>query len=220
MRLADGTGATGESPTVQIRRERENYGADLDLYWWNGTTFVNTVQKLAMTEWDSTNHPGWYEYDFEQSLIELNRTYLVYFENTGTPQGSTVETHIFTNELVISAAEPNPLTEVSDAILDELEQMKDGGTGDFDPSTDSLHALGESAIRLAGLSRENSIYDQIVVDEYDQPKFGRLRVFDSAANVPSTPDGYETTGLLHEYVIEATYAGRNLLTSFVLKRVL
>lgn len=215
----DGTAATGLSPTVQIRRERENYGTALDLYWYDGAAFVPTVQKLVMNEWDATNHPGWYRYSFPQSTIGLNQTYLVFYQHTVTPVGSAGETHIFTDEVFVTAGQPDPIVVTSQTVLGNLELMKDGGTGDFDATTDSLHALGLSAIRLAGLSRENSIYDNITVDTYQQPTAGRLRVFDSAGNVPTVPGGSETLGLTHEYEVTATYAGQGVLQSFSLKRV-
>jgi len=216
----DGTAATGKSPTVQIRRQRQNYGTALDLYWWDGAGFVDTVQRLTMSEWDAVNHPGWYEYAFPQSTIGLNDTYLVFFEHPVDPIGSAGETHIFTDEVFVTAGQPDPVVVTNQTVLGNLELMKDGGTGDFDATTDSLHALGLSAIRLAGLSRENTMYDQIVVDTYQQPTAGRLRVFDSAANVPAVANGSETLGLTHEYDVSATYAGQGVLQSFSLKRVL
>jgi hypothetical protein len=215
----DGTAATGKSPTIQIRRERENYGTDLDLYWWDGAGFVATQQQLVMTEWDVTNHPGWYRYGFAQSTVGLNHTYLVFYEHTVDPIGSAPETHIFTDEVFITAGQSDPIVVTNQTVLGNQEIMKDGGTGLFDPTTDSLHALGLSALRLAGLSRENSIYDQIVHDSFSQPVAGRLRVFDSASNVPAAPGGSETLGLLHEYAIQASYASQGILTSFVLKRI-
>lgn len=215
----DGTPATGRSPTVQIRRERENYGTDLDLYWWDGAGFSDTAQKLAMSEWDATNHPGWYQYLFGQSAVSLNHTYLVFYEHVVAPVGSFPETHIFTDEVFVTAGQSDPIVVTNQTVMGNQALMKDGGTGAFDPATDSLHALALHDFRLAGLSRENSIYDRIVHDTFNQPVSGRLRVFDSAANVPTAPGGDETLGLRHEYEVRATYAGQGVLTSFTLTRV-
>lgn len=215
----DGTAATGLAPTVQIRRERELYGSTLDLYWWDGAGFVDTVQKLGMTEWDATNHPGWYRYQFPQSSLGLRQQYLVFFEHTVAPVGSASETHLFTDEIFVTDGQTAPVTVTNQTVLGNLELIKDGGAGTFVPGN-SLASMSGTLDRLIGLSRENSVYDRIVLDQYGQPTDGRLRVFDTAANVPATPNGSETQGLQHEYRIRSTYAGQNVLESFVLTRVL
>lgn len=215
----DGTAATGLAPTIQIRRERELYGAALDLYWWDGAGFVATVQKLAMTEWDATNLPGWYEYQFPQSSLGLRQQYVVFFEHATAPVGSAAETHLFTDEIFVTEGQTVPVTVTNQTVLGNLELIKDGGTGQF-VATDSLHSMGETATRILGLNRDNTVYDRIVLDQFGQPTDGRLRVFDSAASVPATPNGSETQGLLHEYRIRSTYVGQNVLESFVLTRVL
>jgi hypothetical protein len=216
----DGTPATGMAPTVQIRRVRELYGSGLDGYWWNGTGFVDTVQRLAMTETDATNQPGWYGYGFPQASIGLAQEYLVFFEHTVAPVGSAAETHVFTDEIFVTEGQTAPVTVTNQTVLGNLELIKDGGTGLFDPETESLRGLALASLRAAGLSRENSLFDRIQLDEHNQPTAGRLRVFDAAQNVPATPGGNETLGLLHEYQMVSTYAGQNVLVSFTMKRVL
>lgn len=216
----DGTPATGKSPTVQIRREREAYGPALDGYWWDGAGFVATVQRLAMAESDATNQPGWYRYGFAQSTIGLAQQYGIFFEHAADPVGSAAETHVFTDEIFVTDGQTAPVTVTNQTVLGNLELMKDGGTGDFNATADSLHGLAASAARLAGLSRENSLFDRVEVDPYGQPTAGRLRVFDAAVNVPGAPGGNETLGLQHEYAMAATYAGQNVLVSFSLTRIL
>jgi hypothetical protein len=216
---ADGTPATGKAPTVQIRRERVLYGGALDLYWWDGAGFVNTVQKLALTEWDATNHPGSYQYAFPQSTLGLRQQYLVFFEHPADPVGSASESHLFTDEIFVTAGQTDPVTVTNQTVLGNLELLKDGGTGEYEPATDSMHALSQSVVRLTGLNRENSIYDRVTFDAFNQPTAGRLRVFDSASNVPTLPNRNETVGLQHEYEMAAQYAGQNVLVSFTLKRV-
>jgi len=80
--------------------------------------------------------------------------------------------------------------------------------------------VGSSDDRIAGLLHENAIVDNQTYDGLSQLLSARVRVFERADQVPSTPGGNETTGLKHEYEVEAEYAGLNLLTKYILKRVL
>jgi len=63
--------------------------------------------------------------------------------------------------------------------------------------------------RVLGLLHMNSLVDNEVYDGSDQLLSARLRVFHDANNVPSTPGGNETAGLLHEYTITAAYTDIN-----------
>jgi len=107
-----------------------------------------------------------------------------------------------------------------DLIYAAIQQIMDGGTGLFDPATDSLHVMAVDLSRILGLLHHNAILDSQVYDSNTQLKSARLRVFDTAAHVPATPGGSETLGLLHEYSIEAEYAGLAVVSRYVLKRVL
>ncbi len=80
--------------------------------------------------------------------------------------------------------------------------------------------VGSGQDRILGLLHENAIVDNQTYDASAQLLSARVRVFDSAANVPSTPGGSETVGLKYEYQIEAEYAGLNQVTKYVLKRIL
>lgn len=80
--------------------------------------------------------------------------------------------------------------------------------------------VGSSQDRILGLLHENAIVDNQTYDSNTQLTSARLRVFDKASNVPSTPGGSETLGLKYEYQIEAEYDGLNKLTKYILKRVL
>lgn len=60
--------------------------------------------------------------------------------------------------------------------------------------------------RLLGLAGEHKIVDQQVFDANDQLTQARVRLFDSAANLPVNPGGAETTGLVATYQVTATYA--------------
>jgi hypothetical protein len=100
-----------------------------------------------------------------------------------------------------------------------LQQIMDGGTGLFDPATDSLHIMAADLSRILGLLHHNAILDNQTYDANNQLISARLRVFDTAAHVPATPGGSETLGLLHEYTIEAEWDGLAIATRYALKRV-
>jgi len=116
---------------------------------------------------------------------------------------------------------------------DQLELVKDGGTGLFDDSSDSLHHIrgelssvqGDISVvqgdlsRVLGLLHENTIIDNQQYDTFKQVTYARIRVFDSPGNVPATPGGDETTGLLYVYEMRAEYADINVVRRFALKRV-
>ena len=216
----DGEGVTGQSPTVTIRRHKEVDGAPLDDYYWDGAAFTATPTYLVLTEVDSVDSPGLYEYIFEQSLVGLQYQYLMYFSNPTYPVGYAAETHLVTNEVYIPRTNPDPIVIGPETVMGQLELVKDGGTGLFEGDKDSLHFLRTDVGRILGLLHENSIIDKQQYDSYKQLTYARIRVFDSPGNVPATPGGDELTGLLYEYETEAEYSALNVVTQFVLKRVL
>jgi len=100
----DGTGATGLTPQVAIRRHRDITGS-MDGYYWNGTgSFTASVTFNTMTEVDATNNPGLYEYVFSQSLIQSQSLYNVYYKHTTAPVGFSSEYHSVSN-LVTDASD-------------------------------------------------------------------------------------------------------------------
>jgi len=215
----DGTAVSGKSPEVAIRRFRETYGAMLDLYYWDGASFTNTPTFHTMTELDATGTPGIYTYEFEQTLIGLQHTYLVYFRHTSDPVGFAFEQHIFTDEIYVPVTQPDPIVVGPDTVMGQLELIKDGGSAEFDGTTDSLHSISSSVARILGLVHHNGIVDNQTYDTNRQLTSARLRVFDTATHVPTIPGGNETVGLLHTYQIEAQYGGVGILTRYALKRV-
>jgi hypothetical protein len=93
----------------------------------------------------------------------------------------------------------------------------------------SIAAVGVSAdmtsikadlSRILGLLHYNSILDNQTYDSDDQLLTARLRVFDTASNVPAIPGGSETFGLKHQYIIEAVYSATNQSNKYTLKKVL
>lgn len=212
----DGSPATGKLPQVQIRRYRESNGAALDMYYWNGSGFVSTATFLSLAE--VAGYPGVYEYRFEQTLVGLEQQYLVYYKSTD-PEGFAQEVHAVTNEVYVPATLPDPIVIGPDSVMGQLEWIKDGGTASFNPVTDNMHVMAESTLRALGLLHHNAIVDLQVFDPDGQLTSARVRVFQNASQVPTTPGGNETSGLLHQYSIASTYRN-GLVSSFVLKRVL
>lgn len=75
--------------------------------------------------------------------------------------------------------------------------------------------------RVLGLLHMNAMVDNQAYDAFGQLTSARLRVFSAPGNVPAAPGGSEgaLNGLIHEYAIEAEYAGRNQLTNYNVRRV-
>ena len=218
---SSGIGVTGATPEVVIRRYRETAGGALDNYFWDGAGgFQAAANWITMSEYDAVNNPGLYTYLFEQDLVGLEYIYLIHYRHTASPVGFAVEEHVITNEVYIPRTQPDPIIIGPNSVMGQLELIKDGGTGLFDPTTDPLHYLALDSARVLGLLHQNAIVDNQTYDANGQPITARVRVFDDPSNVPDTPGGSETTGLLQEYSIEEEYAGLGALSKFTLKRVL
>lgn len=107
-----------------------------------------------------------------------------------------------------------------DPALHSLEAIVDAITaGNVTINTD-LAAIQADLARVLGLLHRNAFVDNQTYDGNQQLTFARVRVFDSAANVPTTPGGSEIVGLLHEYEIEAEYDALNIVKKYALKQVL
>jgi len=98
-----GEGVTGADPTVSIRRYQKVNGDSLDNYYWTGTAFTATATLLDLTEVDATNSPGLYVYNFEQSDIQEEYIYNMYFQNLTVPTGIFIETHAFLSEATVES---------------------------------------------------------------------------------------------------------------------
>jgi hypothetical protein len=215
-----GLPVTGASPTVAIRRYRDINGAILDGYYWDGAVFTATPTWHLLIEVDKSNSPGLYTYLFEQKLVGLQYQYMIYYKNAAGPQGFAVESILVTNEVYIPEVQPDPIIVGPNSIMGQLELIKDGGDGDFDETKDSLHDIANNAARVLGLSHQNAMVDKQQYDTNRQLIYARIRVFDSPGNVPATPGGSETSGLIQEYVMESTYVDLNIVDKFTLKKVL
>lgn len=150
-------------------------------------------------------------------------------------------THLLANQArdqadKIDLSAINPSTVANDSLADQLLNKNGGKT--FDAATDSLEAISDALAangsatvavlaqmqadlaRVLGMLHRNAILDMQTYDGQTQLTSARLRVFDSPANVPTTPGGNETIGLLHKYEINAAYSGLNVVTKFTLKQLL
>lgn len=83
---------TGETPKTIIQRRS-------DLLFFNGTSFEETVYELTMTEADKNRLPGYYYYDFDQSIDGTKEEYLVRVKNTGKYKFITDELYQFKFDL-------------------------------------------------------------------------------------------------------------------------
>jgi hypothetical protein len=107
-----------------------------------------------------------------------------------------------------------------DKATDSLEAISDALNASSSATSASLAQMQADLARVMGLLHRNAILDLQAYDSLGQLTSARLRVFDSAANVPSTPGGDETAGLLQKYDIAASYSSLNVVTKFTLKQVL
>jgi len=81
----------------------------------------------------------------------------------------------------------------------------------------SSDAIDEQLAAALGLLHQNTMIDKYVFDGDSQLVSARLRVFDSAALVPPTPDGTEV-GIL-EFEVLTTYSALGKPNKYVLKQV-
>ena len=79
---------TGQVPSVIISRRS-------DALFFDGSSFVAKRTELRMTEADSNNLPGYYFYDFDQSVDAAEEEYLMRILNTGTYKFVVTEEHRF-----------------------------------------------------------------------------------------------------------------------------
>jgi hypothetical protein len=217
-----GAGVPGLTPEVAIRRYKEVEGELLDSYWWDPVTEVFSATPIwtVLPPYDAVNSPGLYVYLWNQSKIGLETVYMVTYRHADEPAGSATEIHVITNEVYVPKSQPDPVIFGPNSIMGQLQIIKDGGEGDFDPDFHALTKIGANFTRALGLLHHNSMVDNQTYDASGQLLTARLRVFDDASNVPPEPGGSEVAGLIQEYSIEATYAGLNNLKSYVLKQVL
>jgi len=86
-------------------------------------------------------------------------------------------------------------------------------------ATDSnVDDLAAGIIRLLGLVHENIFIDKTVHDVNGQLLEARVRLFDSAANLPLVPDGAETVGLIATYLMKTTYESVGQMESYRMEK--
>jgi hypothetical protein len=77
-----------------------------------------------MYEYDATNNPGLYFYQFQQSLVAANMVCWVYYRNTAAPSGFAIEEHIFTDEIRIWDSTPAVPVLPGDTVMGRLADME------------------------------------------------------------------------------------------------
>lgn len=140
--LLDNNGVTGLTPVVSIRKlSNGNYLQN------GGGSFGASFATNTMSEVDSTNEPGTYLYNFNQSddAAGAAENYLVRI--SGDVNGSSK----FLTQVIAFDKDPDFVIEqLSGTLTGELDAIK--GT-DFDPTSDSLDAISEA---ISGVSASNS----------------------------------------------------------------
>lgn len=196
---------------------------DLDFKASGHVTLDETLDQL-----DKTNAPGVYELvgGFDTSALgnaNPDDTYLFIVTQTSgndlLPGTGEIVVGFWADDIAKIDTFPTlaAATAASGSLLDIL--VNKDGSKTYDPAIGSLEALGEGNRRLLGLLHQNAMVDKHDYDSNGQLLSARLRIFDTAANVPPTQDGSETIGLLFEYTFEATYAGLGLQNKWVGKAV-
>jgi hypothetical protein len=79
--------------------------------------------------------------------------------------------------------------------------------------------LAAGIVRILGLVHENVFIDKTIHDANGQLLEARVRVFDSAANVPTVPEGAETVGLIATYQMRTVYEGVGLMGHYKMEKV-
>lgn len=211
---------------------------------FNATAFLNAaVLPLGITV-DEIGSTGQYSVTF---TVAFNGLYEIQVHNDFNNEiwhGQYVCVDELTNDLAETARDQSlKIDQVAvdsppadGSLYDNLANKDASKT--FDPATDSLEAIADALAnsstttnsilvamqadlaRVLGLLHRNAILDKQEYDGQSQLTFARLRVFDSVANLPTTPGGNETVGLLHEYEIETEYDGLNIVRKFTLKQLL
>ena len=87
---------TGESPKAVIQRRS-------DSLFFDGTAFGSVRTAIGMVESDNNKLPGYYYYDFDQSIDSSEEEYLVRIENTGTYKFAVDELYRFKVRLTSQA---------------------------------------------------------------------------------------------------------------------
>ena len=97
----NGAGLTGLVPAIKVIRRSDGF-------WLQngGGAFVVGVSQNNMSEVDTTNLPGEYEFSFDQSIWNVEETYDVYMEvNSGTYIGAAIEIHQFNEHMSLTQSD-------------------------------------------------------------------------------------------------------------------
>jgi len=186
MMTRKGVPVTGESPTVEIRRNADGRYWDWVTLAWS--TAPAGTKEAALTE--RTWQGGFYTKTWDQGAADLDaqNDYTVIYRNTSVP-------YIFTSVEVLSFRIDwnQGAGIVADQVWEEI-------------LADHLGTAGSAAEQMAiirGLVQQNFLLDNTTHNSNGMLTAGRMRLFDTAINLPAVGGGSETTGLIATYNITA-----------------
>lgn len=131
----NGTGISGESPVVSLRKNSSGEWLDNAKTAWQPG-----YNDIVMAEVDATNLAGVYSLDITH-IDSTAEGYEVYFKNTGTYTGSDFEVHEFTGAVYVPASSSYAAGTIRGAL--DIMRNKDVGRN-FDQATDSLEAIRDN----------------------------------------------------------------------------
>ena len=173
---ANGSGISGQAPTVEIRRLRDGR------YWdWGAANWKTVGGTKEGTLAPKVYLAGYYFRQWDQEIADnVPEEYLMIYRNTGAYPIELVETYIFT---------PSAAESTLDVILNDHISVPG--------------SVGESLALVLGLVQNNFMLDETIHNIDGLLTSGRMRVFDTPVNVPEFGGGSETVGLIGIYRITA-----------------
>ena len=154
----DNIGISGESPTIEIKR-------DSDDYYWDGSAFVVSYTSESMSATDEDNWSGLYEYDFTFPVAIEN--YFVHYKNTGTYTMDAYDYYVTTSGTdsdAITNLETNVL-EISAMVVD-IDTATAGLSGDVMRGTDNVGNITATIISGDVVVSGATIKDIDMRDDY------------------------------------------------------
>jgi len=187
MMTRRGTPVTGETPTVEMRRMSDGRYWDWNTLVWSTSPTGTKEATLVEKTWLG----GFYTKTWDHGTTDPDAQgeYTAIYRNVGAPNDFTsIEIFYFRFDW----------SEGAGVIADQVWE---------EALADHLGTAGSAAEQLAivrGMCQQNYILDNTVHNSLGLLLEGRIRIFDTAANVPATGGGSETTGLIATYNIETT----------------
>lgn len=121
LQISNVVGITGETPTIEIQRDSDDKWLKADLTW------QVAVQTINLAELDSTDLPGYYNYEWTNDGYDEYRVH--YFNGNGNGYGTEqmesyiVDENVEVKSITIANAGGNAITLENAAGEDILEQI-------------------------------------------------------------------------------------------------